>query len=96
MRLQLDRPDGRDRRAAFVVVFHRRFVHDELVIHGDRDCLAAHFDADLVPFPNRLVGDDERPLAVLFIFVIPQRAGPFVRAIFLFFSFLGSQIWTWG
>ena len=52
-----------------------------LAVEPDPDARADHLDAERVPFPDRVVGLDERPLARVVGVVVPEPARALVGAV---------------
>src|SRR5262249_51243603 len=90
VRLQLDRTLPQQRLAALPDVFHARVVDHQLVVEINGRALADLQDAKVVPFPERLVRQEERVVAGRALGVVVEPATALVGSEVPFATFLGE------
>ena len=69
MALELDLLNGEDRPAAVPIVLKRGIIDDKLAVQPYRHLLSDHLDAERIPRPDLVVGDDKSLVGVLLVVV---------------------------
>ena len=92
VRLQVDRPAGKDGNLAVVVVFQDDVVDDGLVVELDGDVGADHGDVHAIPLAGPMSARAVGNRSCVWLFHSPPEpfAAPFLAETWL----QGSQIWT--